>query len=86
MTTKCQSGNFRQIFGSWFSDVKGVKKGNLHVRANGDCPVSCDDTHAVVTRPEWAPEHGLHTECGPLRRWVANLAHRQVLEQGRGQR
>ena len=38
-----------------------------------------DDTHAVGTRPRWAQEHGIHTECGPLCRWVASLAHRQVL-------
>ena len=25
-----------------------------------------DDTHAVVARPKWAREHGLHTECGPV--------------------
>ena len=37
-----------------------------------------DDTHAVGTRPKWAREHGLHTK------WVASLAHRWVLEQGRG--
>ena len=25
-------------------------------------------------------DHGLHTVCGPMRRWVAGLAHRKVLE------
>ena len=44
-----------------------------------------DETHAVVTRPQWAGEHGQHTWCGSLCRWVASLAHRQALEQGRGQ-
>ena len=44
------------------------------------------DTHAVVTRPKWASDHGFHTECGPLRRWVDSLAHRTVLKQGRGQK
>ena len=39
-----------------------------------------DDTHAVATRPKWAREHGLHAVCGLLRRWVASLAHRKVLE------
>ena len=38
------------------------------------CPAACaslwrlpsllgDDTHAVVARPKWAREHGLHTKC-----------------------
>ena len=31
-------------------------------------------------------QHGLHTECGSICRWVASLVHRQVLEQGRGQK
>ena len=35
-----------------------------------------DETHAVVTRPQWAGEHGQHTWCGPLCRWVENLAPR----------
>ena len=43
-----------------------------------------DDTHAVTMGPKWAREHGLHTWCGLLCRWVASLANRQVLEQGRG--
>ena len=38
-----------------------------------------DDTHAVGTRPKWAPEHGLHRGVVPLCRWVASLA-RQMLE------
>ena len=29
-----------------------------------------DDAHAMVKRPQGASEHGLHTKCGPLRRWV----------------
>ena len=38
----------------------------LRVRADGDC----DDTHAVVARPKWAREHGLHTRCvDGLRVW-----------------
>ena len=32
-----------------------------------------DDTHAVVARPKWAREHGLHTECGPLCRSMDGL-------------
>ena len=31
----------------------------LHVRANGD-------THAAVTWPKWAREHGRHTEWSPM--------------------
>ena len=38
----------------------------LHVRANGDSPVPLAMTHAEVTRPKWARENVLHTECGPL--------------------
>ena len=34
------------------------------------------DTHAVVTRPQCAREHGLHTQCGHWRRWFASLAYR----------
>ena len=45
-----------------------------------------DDSHAVVTRPKWAWEHGLQRVCGPLCRGVVCLAHRSVLEQGRGQK
>ena len=55
------------------------------------CPTACasqwrqpslsgDNTHAVATRPKWAQEHGLHTKCGSLCRWVASVAHRKVLE------
>ena len=32
-----------------------------------------DDTRAVVARPKWAREHGLHTECGPLCRSMDGL-------------
>ena len=39
-----------------------------------------DDTQAGSTRLKWAREHGLHTVCGPMRRWVAGLAHQQVLD------
>ena len=57
------------------------------------CPSACaslwrlpslfgDDTHAVGTRPKWAREHVIHIYCGSLCRWVASLAHRQVLETG----
>ena len=38
-----------------------------------------DDTHAVGTRPKWARKHGLRIWCGPSCRWVARVAHRQVL-------
>ena len=46
-----------------------------------------DDTHAVVARPKWAREHGLHTECGHvvsmgLRVWPID----DVPGQGRGQK
>ena len=51
--------NYRQFFGSWFSDLNGVKQREsaymwrrlrnthvlLHVRVNGDCPVSLAMTH-----------------------------------------
>ena len=44
-----------------------------------------DDTHAVVTRPKWAPEHGLHrvwSRCvGGWRAWLDRCS-----KQGRGQR
>ena len=54
------------------------------------CPAACanlwrqpslfgDDTHAVGTWPRWAREHGQHSLCGSLCRWVPSLAHRQVL-------
>ena len=39
-----------------------------------------DDTHAVAARPKWIQEHGFHRVCGPFYRWVASLAHREVLE------
>ena len=55
----CLRMNYCQFFGSWFSDLNGVKQREsakmwrrlrnthvlLHVRANGDCPVS-----AIVRR------------------------------------
>ena len=66
----CLRGTYRQFFESSFSDVNGVQTGQterpdveapwnihvlLHVRTNGDSPVSFgDDTHAVVKRPTWA--------------------------------
>ena len=45
-----------------------------------------DDTHAVVARPKWAREHGIHTKCGPMCRWFTSLAYRYVLRQRRGQK
>ena len=68
-----------QTWGSERLDVEALKK--------YPCPTACaslwrqpslfgDDTHAVATRPKWAREHRQQTLCGPLRRWVAGLAHR----------
>ena len=52
----------------------------LHVRSQRRQPSPFGhDTHAVVSRPTWAPERGLHTQCGLLCRWVDSLAHRHVL-------
>ena len=59
----------------------------LHVRAYGDSPVSLAMTHM-----RWLHGQSGHESTGytrsvvPMRRWVASLAHRQVLEQGRGQK
>ena len=98
----CLRGNYRQFFVSRFSEVNGERRRKLcawNVEAPWKCPCpgECaslwrlpslfgDDTHAAVAWPKWAREHGLHTECGPLCRWVENLAHRHVLEQGREQK
>ena len=58
----------------------------LHVRANGDSPVSFDDdTHAVVTATNSGHESMGYTQSGP-QCWVASLAHGHVLKQGRGQK
>ena len=82
----CLRGNYRQFFVSWFSEVNGERRRKLcawNVEAPWKCPCpgACaslrrlpslfgDDTHAAVAWPKWAREHGLHTECGPLCRWV----------------
>ena len=45
-----------------------------------------NDTHAVVARPKWAREHGLHTKCcaslevGGLQAWPIDRCSKQ----GRG--
>ena len=39
-----------------------------------------DDTYAVVTRPKWAREQGLHKVCGPPCRWVVRLYPRNLLD------
>ena len=98
----CLRRNYRHFFGWWFSEVSGIQtegSERLDVEAleKCPCPAACaslwrlprlfgDDTHAVDTRPRWAREHGTHILRGSLCRWVASLAHRQVLEQGRGQK
>ena len=54
----------------------------------------CDDTQSVATRVKGASEHGCHffnrrnyrLSAVPRCRWADSLAHRQVLEQGRGQK
>ena len=77
--------------------TEGSERLDVEAPTKCPCPAACaspwrllrlfgDDTHVVDTRPKWAREHGLHTECGSLCRWVASLADQQVLEQGRGQR
>ena len=73
----CLRRNYRQFFGRWFSEVKGIQtlgSERLDVEAlkKYPCPAACaslwrqpslfgDDTHAVDTRPRWAREHGQHT-------------------------
>ena len=52
----------------------------LHVRANGDSPVSLAMTHMRWPHGKSGHESTGYTVCGPLRRWVASLAHRKVLE------
>ena len=83
------------FFGWWFSEVNGIKtfgseRLDVEPLKKYPCLAACaslwrqpslfgDGTHAVGTRPKWAREHGLHIHCGSLCRWVASLAHRQVL-------
>ena len=81
--------------------TEGSERLDVEALEKCPCPAACaslwrlprlfgDDTHAVDTRPRWAREHGIHILRGSLCRWVASLvaslAHRQVLEQGRGQK
>ena len=57
----------------------------LHVRANGDSPISLAMTHMRWLHGQSGHESTGDTQSGPQCRWVASLAHRQVLKQGRGQ-
>ena len=85
--------NYRHFFGSWFSDVNGVQterteRQDMEAPKKSPCPAARASlwrqpslfTHAVVTRPKWAREHGLRTECGPMRQWVESLGDRHVLD------
>ena len=64
-----------------FGDVNGLtqietERPDVEAPEKYPCPAACAspwrlpsarrDTRAVVARPKWAREHGLHTECGPL--------------------
>ena len=91
-------GTIANFFAWWFSEVNGIQTEGSEspdVEATKKCPylAACaslwrepslfrDDTHAVVALPKCAPEHELHTQRGPVRWWVASLAHRRVLEKG----
>ena len=68
----------------------------LHVEApeKCSCPAACcelmetaqslgDDAHAVAMGPTWESTD-FTVVCGPRCRFVVSVAHRQVLEQGRG--
>ena len=66
----CLRRDYRQFFGSWFSDVNGAQtegseRPDVEAPKKCSCPAACarlwrqpslfgDDTHAVVTRPKWA--------------------------------
>ena len=79
---QCLRRNYRQFFGSSFTDVNGVQterteRPDVEAPQKYPSPAACashwrqpslfgDDTHAVVTRPKWAREHGVHTEWSPM--------------------
>ena len=82
----CLSGNYRQFFGSWFSDLNGVKQRERSAQ-NGDSPVSL-----VVTHLRWLHGQGgrVNMGCtrsvfqcvGGLRAWPIDMCSTQ----GRGQK
>ena len=78
--------------------LKQEEKERLDVEARKKypCPAACASlwrlpSLTAMTRMRWLHGQGGHestdyTECGLLCRWVASLAHRQVLGQGRGRK
>ena len=82
----CLRGNYRQFLGLLFLDVNGIQtegseRSGVEAPQRCLCPAACastwrqpslfsDDTHAAVTWPKWALEHGIHTEWSHmLRAW-----------------